>query len=76
MNDPAQAASYRPDTPIAELAGWIGDPVRAAAFPETTLRWRNDRAARNVGLDGLSDADWVRHADLLRKRTREVIVER
>ena len=61
MNDPAQAASYRPDTPIAELAGWIGDPVRAAAFPETTLRWRNDRAARNVGLDGLSDADWVRH---------------
>ncbi len=61
MNDPAQAASYRPDTPIAELASWIGDPVRAAAFPETTLRWRNDRAARDVGLADLSDADWVRH---------------
>ena len=61
MNDPVQAASYRPDTPIAELAGWIGDPVRAAAFPETTLRWRNDRAAGSVGLDSLSDEEWVRH---------------
>ena len=61
MNDPAQAASYRPDTPIAALADWIGDPVEAADFPETTLRWRNDRAARTVGLAELSDADWVRH---------------
>ena len=61
MNDPVQAASYRPDTPIAALADWIGDPVEAADFPETTLRWRNDRAARTVGLAELSDADWVRH---------------
>ena len=61
MNDPTQAASYRPDTPIAALADWIGDPVEAADFPETTLRWRNDRAARTVGLEELSDADWVRN---------------
>ncbi|MCH2487239.1 MAG: YdiU family protein [Erythrobacter sp.] len=61
MNDPVQAASYRPDTPIAELADWIGDPVAAADFPRDLLRWRNDRAARTVGLDGLSDEDWVRH---------------
>ena len=61
MNDPAQAASYRPNIPIAALADWIGDPVDAADFPETTLRWRNDRAARTVGLEDLSDADWVRH---------------
>ena len=61
MNDPAQAASYRPDTPIAALADWIGDPVKAADFPETLLRWRNDCAARTVGLDDLSDTDWVRH---------------
>ena len=61
MNDPVQAASYRPDTPIAELADWIGDPVEAADFPETVLRWRNDRAAATVALDDLSNADWVRH---------------
>ena len=61
MNDPAQADSYRPDTPIAELADWIGDPVAAARFPQTVLRWRNDRAARDVGLADLSDQDWVRH---------------
>jgi uncharacterized protein YdiU (UPF0061 family) len=61
MNDPAQAASYRPDNPIAALADWIGDPVEAADFPETVLRWRNDRAAQTVGLADLSDTDWVRH---------------
>ncbi|SMC68048.1 Uncharacterized conserved protein YdiU, UPF0061 family [Novosphingobium sp. B1] len=43
------------------LADWIGDPVSAADFPEATLRWRNDRAAGDVGLAGLSDAEWVRH---------------
>ncbi|RYE02590.1 MAG: YdiU family protein [Sphingomonadales bacterium] len=25
------------------------------------LRFRNDRAAAQIGLDGLSDADWIRH---------------
>jgi serine/tyrosine/threonine adenylyltransferase len=43
------------------LAEWIGDPVSAADFPEAILRWRNDRAASDVGLAGLSDEDWVRH---------------
>ena len=56
-----QAATYRADTPIADLAGWLGDPVASADFPKTVLRFRNDRAARTVGLDGLSDAEWVRH---------------
>ncbi|GAA4777297.1 YdiU family protein [Stakelama sediminis] len=43
----------------------LGDPfydmVRAADFPETRLRFRNDRAAAQVGLDGLSDREWVDH---------------
>ena len=43
------------------LAGWLGDPVEAAAFPETRLRFRNDRWARAVGLDHLSDAQWPTH---------------
>lgn len=52
---------YRPAPRIMALADWIGDPVRPADFPETRLRWRNDRAAADVGLALLSDEDWVRH---------------
>jgi len=36
-------------------------PVQPAAFPEAILRYRNQSAARSVGLDGLDDAAWVRH---------------
>ncbi len=61
MSEDDKAASYRPDPAILELAEWLGSPVDAADFPETRLRFRNDRAARSVGLAGLSDADWLRH---------------
>ncbi|NWO67983.1 selenoprotein O, partial [Escherichia coli] len=37
------------------------DPVAAAPFPQAILRFRNDRAAAEVGLDGLSDAEWIAH---------------
>jgi uncharacterized protein YdiU (UPF0061 family) len=53
--------SYRPDPAILKLAEWIGDPVASADFPETRLRFRNDRAAASVGLDGLDDAAWAAH---------------
>ncbi|QZD93758.1 YdiU family protein [Qipengyuania xiapuensis] len=56
-----EPAEYRPETPITELAVWLGDPVEAAAFPKAELRFRNDRWAAAVGLDGLSDEAWVRH---------------
>jgi uncharacterized protein YdiU (UPF0061 family) len=39
----------------------LADPVEAAAFPQTILRFRNDRAAAEIGLDGFSDEQWVRH---------------
>lgn len=35
--------------------------VEPADFPQTVLRFRNDRAAATVGLDNLDDAAWVRH---------------
>lgn len=47
--------------PISQIAHWIGDEVEAADFPKTILRFRNYRAAKSVGLDSLSDEDWVRH---------------
>ena len=61
MRGEPQAASYRPDPAILELADWLGDKVEPADFPETRLRFRNDRHASTVGLDSLSDLDWVRH---------------
>ncbi|WDI32831.1 YdiU family protein [Hyphococcus flavus] len=37
------------------------DPVEAAVFPQHTLRYRNQRWAERVGLDGLSDEEWIGH---------------
>ena len=53
--------AYRPDPAILELADWLGDPVAPADFPETWLRFRNDRAAASIGMDGLDDAAWTAH---------------
>ena len=61
MTLPPQDAIYRPDPAIAPLGPWIGDPVAPAPFPETVLRFRNDRAAAQVGLAALSDAEWIAH---------------
>lgn len=54
-------SAYNADPAILQLADWLGDPVAPADFPSTILRFRNDRAAGQVGMDDLSDADWVRH---------------
>jgi uncharacterized protein YdiU (UPF0061 family) len=56
-----QAGSYRPETTILSLGAEFYDPVRAADFPQTILRFRNDRWAPSVGLDGLGDEQWLRH---------------
>jgi serine/tyrosine/threonine adenylyltransferase len=58
---------YRADPKIANFFGTsglgekIGDAVVAADFPETILRFRNDRWASTVGLDSLSDTEWIQH---------------
>jgi len=57
MDDPR----YCPDPQILTLADWLGDRVEAADFPETQLRWRNDRAAATIGLDWFDDAQWIAH---------------
>jgi uncharacterized protein YdiU (UPF0061 family) len=61
MADEPQATDYRADTPIAQLAEWLGDPVSPANFPSHTLRYRNDRSAAVTGLGGLSDEQWIAH---------------
>ena len=53
--------TYHPDPRYQSLGDEFADPVSPAAFPELILRFRNDRAAATVGLEGLSDDAWCRH---------------
>jgi uncharacterized protein YdiU (UPF0061 family) len=55
------ATPYTPEQAILELGPEFYDPVAAADFPKTILRFRNDRAAATVGLDGLDEAAWLAH---------------
>ena len=61
MSSIPQDVAYQADPAIIEIADFIADPVAAADFPETRLRFRNDRAAASVGLAGLSDDQWTSH---------------
>ena len=55
------SAAYTPDPQFPALGAEFADPVAAADFPQTLLRFRNDRAAATVGLETLTDAEWVAH---------------
>jgi uncharacterized protein YdiU (UPF0061 family) len=52
---------YRPDPRFAALGREFADPVYPADFPKAILRFRNQRAAAEVGLEGLTDAAWIAH---------------
>ncbi|MCW3849319.1 YdiU family protein [Sphingomonas sp. LB-2] len=52
---------FSPQQAILTLGRTYFDPVEAANFPQALLRFRNDRAAATVGLDSLSDAEWIAH---------------
>lgn len=53
--------TYRPATDHLSLGAEFYDPVQAAHFPLHILRYRNERAAASIGLDALTDPEWVRH---------------
>lgn len=53
--------SYRPRREILTLGGDFYDVVSAADFPKHILRFRNDRAAAQVGLEALDDGQWIDH---------------
>jgi serine/tyrosine/threonine adenylyltransferase len=57
----SNAQPFKPANAISEIADFIADPVAAADFPEHKLRWRNDRAAAEVGLADLTDEQWIDH---------------
>lgn len=52
---------YLPDPRHPALGDRFFDVVAPARFPEHTLRFRNDRWAARVGLDGLTDPEWTAH---------------
>jgi uncharacterized protein YdiU (UPF0061 family) len=53
--------THKPRKDHATLGDGFFDPVRAANFPQHILRYRNQRAAKSVGLDGLTDGEWIDH---------------
>ena len=55
------AQSYRPETRILELGEAFFDTVEPAQFPGCTPRFCNRRAAEDVGLAELTDAEWTAH---------------
>ena len=61
MDKSSQATRYDPAKEIFALQPDFADNVTAADFPQTILRFRNDRAAASVGLDELTDDEWVQH---------------
>ena len=50
---------FSPQARILSLGDGFYDRVAPADFPQAIIRFRNDRAAAEVGLDGLSDAEWI-----------------
>lgn len=58
---PLDPQAYRPAADLLSLGDDFYDPVAAASFPETRLRFRNDRAADEIGMAALDDAEWVAH---------------
>ena len=58
---PIDPQAYRPAQSLLLLGETFFDPVQAADFPETRLRFRNDRAAAQIGLDTLTDPEWIAH---------------
>ncbi|HEX4768148.1 MAG TPA: YdiU family protein [Lichenihabitans sp.] len=52
---------FRPSTRHAQLGEAFYDVVKPASFPERRLRFRNERWAARVGLDGLTEAEWLDH---------------
>jgi uncharacterized protein YdiU (UPF0061 family) len=56
-----QATTYTPDPKLLDLEGRIYDPVAPADFPTHRLRFRNDRWHGAVGLNELTDSEWISH---------------
>ncbi len=50
--------AYRPDPQYMALGAEFADPVGVPAFPQSVIRFRNDRCAAAVCLETLTDEEW------------------
>jgi len=57
----AIGSTYKADPAFLTLGQGFGDPVEAANFPEAILRYRNNNAAETIGLDTLSNTEWLQY---------------
>ncbi|NBJ10857.1 protein adenylyltransferase SelO [Microvirga arsenatis] len=55
------SAAYSPSAKHQDLGPDFYDIVQAARFPQHVLRYRNQRWAARVGLDSLTDEEWIDH---------------
>jgi serine/tyrosine/threonine adenylyltransferase len=55
------SSTFRPARTHEDLGAAFFDVVHPADFPQQRLRYRNDRQAGHVGLETLSDAEWIDH---------------
>ena len=55
------ASGYHGERIHAQLGENFFDAVTPARFPKLTLRFRNQRHAKTVGLDALTEAEWQSH---------------
>lgn len=53
--------AFRPSISHAALGDAFFDHVAAATFPKHVIRHRNQRWAKRVGLDTLTDEEWIAH---------------
>lgn len=53
--------TYKPSRGFEALGEDFFDPVRAANFPKAILRYRNQRAAEEIGLGYFKDEAWLSH---------------
>ena len=63
---------YQPAPVWPSLGPLFADEVEAARFPRHTLRYRNQGAAAEVGLDALTAEDWTRHLGRLEPLPRNL----
>jgi uncharacterized protein YdiU (UPF0061 family) len=52
---------FQPSTAHASLGADFYDPVAPACFPITRLIWQDQIAATRMGLETLSEAEWIAH---------------
>jgi serine/tyrosine/threonine adenylyltransferase len=53
------SGTFQPERKITELGDDFYEAVAPAVFPQHIIRFRNDRQAERVGLEGIAAADWI-----------------